>query len=110
MLKLSRHFIDNWKERIGGSPDVEEVKAIIRESLLIQRCNKYQRFDGRESHTLAIYWHPARSIVIKVDETKDKAVTVLSPKNRGGLTVKLWELMDLDDEWRRRYEEGGKES
>ena len=84
MLKLSRHFIENWKYRVGGTPDPGEISKLIEESVRVQPCRDLLWAD---THTrfrqLAIYWIPKKDIIIKVDEFKGVAVTVLSKKNGG---------------------------
>ena len=84
MLSLTGHFKDNWRERVGGEPpEPHAVEAIIMESIYLQPCFRYIRLeDGKIDKTLAIYWHPGRNLVIKVDRYKKTAVTVLSPKVR----------------------------
>ena len=82
-MLLSRHFVERWRERVGGDPNVKEVKKIVRESVYLQRCRSYRLADGMIYRTLAIYWHPEKNMVVKIDETIDMAVTVISPAVKG---------------------------
>jgi hypothetical protein len=78
MLTLTKHFIKNWGERVGGKPDIDQVQDIIRNSIIIQSCRTMTRQDGRPYRLLAIYWHTERDLIIKVDEFSGNVVTVMS--------------------------------
>ncbi len=82
-MKLSKHFIENWKTRVGREPNAFFVRRIIRESVRAQHGHDVCDIkSGRMLfRVLAIYWHPGLDLIIKVDQTEGVAVTVLSGKN-----------------------------
>lgn len=83
MLRLSRHFVERWKERVGSDAKPDTVTKIVRspETVRVQGCRNLQWLNGDMFRQLAIYWNPGWNVVIKVDEFQGVAVTVLSPKN-----------------------------
>lgn len=76
-LTFTHHFIDNWRERVGGEPLPGTVRHIIQTSVRIQK-SVYVRKDGDPWRVLAIYWHPDLDLVIKLDPIDNVAVTVMS--------------------------------
>ena len=80
-MKLTKHFKDNWRERVGGEVTVEEMVSILRESVIVQWGSMFKKSDGQTFKTMKIYWHPGRQVVIKMDPFGNRAVTVLSIKN-----------------------------
>nr|WP_319491829.1 hypothetical protein [uncultured Desulfobacter sp.] len=82
MLKLSKHFVDNWQDRVGRVPSVAKLRRILRQSVRIQ---KGRQIYGRSAwiKTLSIYWHPELHVIITVDNYKDTAVSVYS-EDMGG--------------------------
>jgi hypothetical protein len=80
-LILTRHFSQRWQERVGNYPTVEAIANYIRHSVRVQGCEDLTRKDGSPFRMLAIYWHPALDLVIKVDGIRNAAVTVLSMDN-----------------------------
>lgn len=80
MLRLSKHFCNNWNLRVGGSPDLEEIGMILRQAVRVQ---KGRQITGRFSYikTLTIYWHPDRNVIITVDHFRDTVVSVYSGEN-----------------------------
>lgn len=79
-MRLTGHFIDNWRERVGHAPTEEEIQAIIRESLVVQRFSSFRLLCGGKYRRLALYWHPARNVIVSYDAESDTAVSVLSRK------------------------------
>jgi len=86
MLRLTRHFIERWRERVGTEPDPEEIESLIKgeEIVKVQACRFLFDPEGRPFKQSAIYWHPERKVIIKIDEMDRVAITVLSPANRRG--------------------------
>jgi hypothetical protein len=80
-LILTRHFSQRWQERVGNWPTPEAIADYIRHSVRVQGCEDFTRKDGSSFRMLAIYWHPALDLVIKVDGIRNAAVTVLSMDN-----------------------------
>lgn len=76
-VRISRHFQENWRARVGGDPDPEQICEILGRSLRVQtggaaiEGSKYRK-------TLSIFWSPADGVIIKVDPTTCTLVTVLS--------------------------------
>ena len=77
-LTMTKHFEDNWQERVGGHPTPQTVAAIIRTSVRIQKSMLLRQPDGTPYRVLAIYWHPELDIIIKLDPRDNCAVTVMS--------------------------------
>lgn len=82
MLSMTKHFIKNWGERVGGEPTIGQVQEIIRDSIVVQTCRTMARDDGRPFRLLAIYWHTGLDLIIKVDEFSGNIVTVMSKRLR----------------------------
>jgi hypothetical protein len=80
-LILTRHFSQRWQERVGNYPTAEAIADYIRHSVRVQGCEDLTRKNGTPFRMLAIYWHPALDLVIKVDGIRNAAVTVLSMEN-----------------------------
>lgn len=87
MIELSRHFVERWRERVGSEPSPRMVMDIIRDpgTVVVQRGRDLQvPWSGRMFRQAAIYWSPALDVVIKVDEVRKRAITVLARRNRNG--------------------------
>ncbi|MDY6789703.1 MAG: hypothetical protein SWH54_00360 [Thermodesulfobacteriota bacterium] len=84
MLRLSQHFCENWKKRVGIYPTIEAVHKILKEGVRIQMGRELKHPDGTPFRMLAIYWHPDLDIVVKIDRVKNMAVTVLTRENFNG--------------------------
>lgn len=77
-IHLSKHFRDNWEERVGICPTPRRVEEIVSESVIVQRGRGMVLKDGSFYNTLSIYWHPDLKIVVTIDPIKRTAVSVLS--------------------------------
>lgn len=87
MIKLSKHFAERWRERVGTEPDPRAVMDIIRDphTVIVQRCRNLQMpATGEYYRQAAIYWSPALDLIIKVDEFRGVAITVLVRRNHNG--------------------------
>ncbi|MCF6246901.1 MAG: hypothetical protein L3J69_06015 [Desulfobacula sp.] len=76
MLRLSKHFMENWRKRVGNDPTIGIVKMIIQDGIRVQ--------EGRAfgiKKTLSYYWHPDLNIIISIDRFSNTAVSVLSKAN-----------------------------
>ncbi len=79
----SDHFCDQWRAEVGEDlPSPEDIGRIISESVRCQRYRDLFTPRGHRYRVLAAYWHPARNLVLKIDERDHRAVTVLTPKTR----------------------------
>ncbi len=80
MLRLTKHFIENWRERVGGEPDPDLVNRIIQEAVRVQ---KGKRAVGRFAviKNLSVYCHFTIGVVITVDHYRENVVSVYSEKN-----------------------------
>ena len=77
---FTTHARERWAERIGGVlPSEREIDQLIEESVVVQKFRKAYTPRGWPMVFLAVYWHPGRGVVIKVDEPCGKVVTVLGP-------------------------------
>ena len=81
MVRLTRHFVENWKARVGGEPTLSQVRQILQESVKVQGTRNLFAAHGQPFRMLAIYCHFERNLLIKVDEIQGTAVTVLSINN-----------------------------
>jgi hypothetical protein len=80
-VRLTTHFDERWEERVGGqAPSRNEVDQLIRESIQLQQPRDLFTPKGYRYRVMAMYWHPGKQIVIKVDGVRNRAVTVLTPK------------------------------
>jgi len=80
MLRLSKHFIENWRKRVGTEPETSNVNDIISQSVRVQKGKKAStRFDFIK--TLTIYWHADLSLVITVDHFTNTVVSIYSQAN-----------------------------
>jgi hypothetical protein len=80
-MQLSRHFRERWEERVGEPiPPPEEVEKMIRQHGIrwLQKCRDLYTTKGNRYRVLALYWIKERGIVIKVDEIKNVAITVIT--------------------------------
>lgn len=81
MLKLSKHFIDNWRARVDSdAPSPETVHDIIRKSVRVLKGRKaVTRYAIIK--TLTVYCHFGLNITITVDHFTQTVVSVYSPVN-----------------------------
>lgn len=87
MIRLSKHFMEKWRERLGTEPDPRAVMDIIRDpgTVIVQRCRNLQMpATGEHYRQAAIYWNAALGMVLKVDEFRGVAITVLVSRNHNG--------------------------
>ncbi|MBA3012945.1 MAG: hypothetical protein KKF12_18505 [Proteobacteria bacterium] len=80
-MRLSKHFIDNWYERVGNYPTEEMIKGIILDSVVIQKGLKLKKLDNTPFNTLTNYWHPDLKLILRIDCFTNTAVSVLTPEN-----------------------------
>lgn len=77
MLKLSKHFVENWRKRVGCVPSDDDIRRRINQAVRIQ---KGRRIRGMYSFvkTLSIYWETGLDLIITVDHFTDTVVSVYS--------------------------------
>jgi len=93
-MKLSKHFIDRWRERVKRRlPEVSEVEEMINDAVYLQRCRDFFTPRGIRVRVLGLYWVPHENLVLKVDEKSNMAVTVLS-----NMAVTVLTADTMDDE------------
>ena len=78
MLKLSKHFVVNWRKRVGGDPDPARTRQVINQAIRIQKGRRMIGRRGDWINTLTIYWHTGLDLVITVDHYRDTVVSVYS--------------------------------
>ena len=79
MMKLSVHFQDRWKERVGKPlPSPEKMEELIDGALYLQRCRDLFTARGIRQRILAAYWITDQNVIVKIDEKAGVAVTVLT--------------------------------
>lgn len=93
MLRLSKHFFKNWRQRVGGDPDPVEIDKIIRESIRVQKGKCARTYSGMFK-TLTIYWHVDLGLMLTADHFRNNAVSVYSKANMPpGCTLSIGETM-----------------
>ena len=75
---LSRHFIQRWVERVGGTPTLQAVRDVMRSSAKILHCKLLRDGEGCEVVQPAVYWHPDLDLVLLVDHIRETAISVMS--------------------------------
>jgi hypothetical protein len=69
---------------VGGEPpSVRELGQILAECIRLQKGRSLLTIKGKPYRQMALYWHPKRQIVIKVDATHQRVVTVVTPELGG---------------------------
>ncbi len=80
-MELTAHFYKNWAKRVDGPvPEPKRIEEMIEESVIVQRFKAFTLKNGFYYKRLAIYWHTELGVVLKIDEAKGKAVSVMSRK------------------------------
>lgn len=79
MWTLTMEFEKKWLENIGAPlPTSNEIDQMINESIIVQKQMDLFTSRGRPCRILAIYWHPERDVVFKVDHKVGKVVLLFS--------------------------------
>ena len=77
-MKISRHFQERWLERVGRPiPTVKIVKQMIRSAVCLQKDSTFHTRAQRYKWP-ALYWVTDKNLVLKIDEEKKTAITVLT--------------------------------
>ena len=88
MLKLSQHFVKNWRTRVGTDPVASNVNDIIQQSVRVQKGKKATtRFSFIK--TLTIYWHADLDLIITVDHFTNTVVSIYSKSNMAAGRTRL---------------------
>ncbi|MFA5712495.1 hypothetical protein [Mycolicibacterium sp.] len=82
-IRISRHFQENWRARVGGDPDPQQICEILGRSLRVQTGGA-PIGGSLYTKTLSIYWSPSDGVLIKMDPTNGTLVTVLSAAMQEG--------------------------
>jgi len=81
-IKLSKHFVERWKERVGTRvPSDQEFDVLLRNSTRLQKPAKAYSPRGYPRHKLGIYLLPEPTeptVVVKTDPWKGRAVTLIT--------------------------------
>lgn len=78
---MSKHAQEQWEKRVGGKPPLD-IAPLLEECVIMQQCRDYFTSRGRPCRVLALYWHPDRGIMFKVDTKSALVVTVVTEKAR----------------------------
>ena len=78
MWTLTMEFEKKWLENIGPLPTSNEIDQMIYESIIVQKQRDLFTSRGRLYRVLAIYWHPEREIVVKLDHKLGKVVLLIT--------------------------------
>lgn len=77
-LSMSRHFMDNWADRVGGNPSPAFIRHILKNAIIVQKGRMLRTRAGEPFSTLSIFWYPQLSVIITLDNHTQRAVSVLS--------------------------------
>ena len=80
-MRLSKHFIENWHERVGNYPTEDMIQGILLGCVLVEKGRKLRKMNGEPFNTLTSYWHPDLKLILRLDFFSNTAVTVLSREN-----------------------------
>ena len=76
-MELSDEFKEKWLKSIGSPlPTSNEIDQMINESIILQKQRDLFTSKGRLYRVLAVYGHPEKAVVLKVDHKKKEAVTL----------------------------------
>jgi hypothetical protein len=84
MLRLTRHFVDNWMARVDGRvPDPRMVEALINSRHTVRpiRFQEYESADGALIRILEVRWYVPGNLIITIDRASRAAVSVYTPVN-----------------------------
>jgi len=79
--RLTRHFLQRWRDRIGTDPSLEEVNRILRRSCRVKRQQHlWVNCNGRLEpyKTLSLWWSHPDGLILWVDDERGAAVTVIA--------------------------------
>lgn len=102
MLQLTRHFVVNWRSRVGGEPDPGQINEIIRQSVRVSRGRIAWGPFNRMNKSLTIYVHFYLCLAITVDHFRGKVVSVLSARN---MPTNAWTWQRIKMESVNKYKE-----
>lgn len=77
-MRLSRHFVQNWQERVGGPCSKAVVHRLLAEAIRVQAGMCVLSMDGTWVRIPSIYWHPGRRLFIKMDPETNTCITVMT--------------------------------
>lgn len=84
MLKLTRHFVENWRERVDGRvPDPRMVEALVHSKHTVRaiRFKEFEGVDGESIRVLEVRWYVPGDLIITIDRANNAAVSVYTPIN-----------------------------
>ncbi len=83
MISMSKHAREQWVERVGTPPPAAgRIKRMLRQAIVIQKQRELFTRIGAPYRLLSSYWCPQEAVILKVDESCGKVVTVLGPQMR----------------------------
>jgi len=71
-MRLSRYFIKKWIDFTGYRPTQKEIEQLIKQSFKVQ----FYRVVPNNLCVPAIYWNVEHNLIFKVDEGKNKIITM----------------------------------
>ncbi len=86
ILRLRRHFVERWMQRLGDIPSLEDVNRCVAQGQVIRRQQTLFRSDrGRlvKWKMLCEVWNHEAGIILRIDEDHGAAVTVIVPDAQG---------------------------
>lgn len=83
IARLTRHFIDRWTERVGAAPTLESVRRKVADGIVIRRQQLLWKRVGKDltpRRLLTEVWNHRMGIIIRIDERRQTAVTLIAPR------------------------------
>jgi len=83
MLRLTRHFVENWQDRVDGRvPDPRMIEALVYSRHTVRPIRFQEYLAGDEViKVLEIRWYVPGNIIITIDRANNAAVSVYTPVN-----------------------------
>ena len=75
---LTHAFRQEWLDQVGREATEEDVIEIMREGIRVVKGKALQNYNGEPYYTLSVYWETRRGVVIKFDEYRHAAVSVIT--------------------------------
>jgi hypothetical protein len=69
-MRLSKHFIEKWLDRMGYKPDIESIMELVKNGICIQKGRVCEK-----TAVPSIFWNYRVNIIIVVNDKDRKIIT-----------------------------------